>query len=293
MALPQGSRPPSTPFCSLTATTSGASWKASAGEVVGKALSKFTEEVQQVVTKHQGVTIYAGGDDVLAMLPVEDALSCANALAECYRRSFGDKHPQATLSATVLFAQMRVPLRTVLAEARRLLNEEAKDGNGRNSLAAAVYKPRCPPLPMDNDIGRTMAPRSRTPYARWQPTWPNQTAHTPVCRLRCLYRVRETLALFGDQPQWKPGTWFQLPSNIDIRALLRSEIFHSLSVRTGAGADRLTDELVDSVRPLMRPARNGQVNGVANIPESTEQAGMDALLLARFLSRRGHEDKGQ
>ena len=259
------------------------------GEAVGNALAEFTKAVQPIVTKHQGVTIYAGGDDVLSMLPVEDALPCANALADCYRRSFGNEHPQATLSAAVLFAQMRVPLRTVLTEAHRLLDEQAKEGNGRNSLAAAVHKPgalHClwTTTWTRNGTGATDALDALTTHlAR------SDEAH-PSLSSSLLYRVRETLTRIGAQPNWTPGTWFHLPSDIDTGALLRSEILHSLSVRMAAGADKLADELAQAVRLLMQPARNEQRTGDA---ESSAEAGLDALLLARFLSRRGQEDGSQ
>ncbi|MBN1460125.1 MAG: type III-B CRISPR-associated protein Cas10/Cmr2, partial [Armatimonadetes bacterium] len=40
------------------------------GEAVGQALAAFTRDVPGIVQEHDGVTVYAGGDDVLAMLPV-------------------------------------------------------------------------------------------------------------------------------------------------------------------------------------------------------------------------------
>ena len=47
------------------------------GLSVGEALSAFIARVPEIVSEHDGVTIYAGGDDVLAMLPAPRALSCA------------------------------------------------------------------------------------------------------------------------------------------------------------------------------------------------------------------------
>jgi CRISPR-associated protein Cmr2 len=52
------------------------------GETVGSALAAFTAAVPDLVRQHDGVTVYAGGDDVLALLPVPSALACADALAE-------------------------------------------------------------------------------------------------------------------------------------------------------------------------------------------------------------------
>ena len=113
------------------------------GESVSRALAEFTDAAPRIVDWHDGVAVYAGGDDVLAMIPVSGALDCARALSAAYRDAFagivgGD---EATLSAAVVFAQVRLPLSQVLDEAHRLLDDVAKDRNGRDSLAAAVLKP--------------------------------------------------------------------------------------------------------------------------------------------------------
>lgn len=45
------------------------------------ALGNFAAHIApQIVERHQGVTIYSGGDDILALLPVETALTCAREL---------------------------------------------------------------------------------------------------------------------------------------------------------------------------------------------------------------------
>ena len=58
------------------------------GRSVGQALATFTAKAPEIVREHDGVTIYAGGDDVLAMLPVPQALSCAAFLSRCYKSAF-------------------------------------------------------------------------------------------------------------------------------------------------------------------------------------------------------------
>ena len=106
------------------------------GQRVGQALANFTQGVPEIVREHDGETIYASGDDVLAMLPVPGALSCAGSLSDSYKSAFSafEEAPGATLSAAVVFAHVRLPLGAVIREAHRLLDEVAKDGNGRNSL---------------------------------------------------------------------------------------------------------------------------------------------------------------
>ena len=103
------------------------------GLSVGEALSTFIARVPEIVSEHDGVTIYAGGDDVLAMLPAPRALSCAAVLSRSYKSAFVDvaNVTKATLSAAVAFAHIRLPLDVAIAEAHRLLDDVAKDANGR------------------------------------------------------------------------------------------------------------------------------------------------------------------
>ncbi len=104
---------------------------------VTKGLASFSSQVDAAVRQHGGNTIYAGGDDVLALLPLEGAVPAALALRQAYRGAFAEI-PAATVSAALVFAHFHVPLRHVLREARRQLDEVAKEGNGRDSLAVCV-----------------------------------------------------------------------------------------------------------------------------------------------------------
>ena len=58
------------------------------GSAVSDALDRFTRQVPDIVDRHNGFLIYAGGDDVLALLPLEDALACAAAVRQCYLDAF-------------------------------------------------------------------------------------------------------------------------------------------------------------------------------------------------------------
>ncbi|MBX6722003.1 MAG: type III-B CRISPR-associated protein Cas10/Cmr2, partial [Dactylosporangium sp.] len=109
---------------------------------VARAMAAFASQVKTIVEKHDGVTVYAGGDDVLAMLPVRCALACADELARAFAEAFRSQVDKAaTLSAAVVFAHMRMPVGGVLHLARRLLDDVAKEANRRDSLAVAVAKP--------------------------------------------------------------------------------------------------------------------------------------------------------
>ncbi|MBI5514311.1 MAG: type III-B CRISPR-associated protein Cas10/Cmr2 [Deltaproteobacteria bacterium] len=102
------------------------------------ALLRFaTEDVPAIVERHRGELVYAGGDDVLALLSLDDVLPCARALREAYRAEerMGSK---ATVSAGVAVFHARSSLRGALEAARRA-ERRAKDA-GRNALALAVAR---------------------------------------------------------------------------------------------------------------------------------------------------------
>ena len=268
------------------------------GETVSDALRKFTARVPKVVEEHDGVTIYAGGDDVLAMLPVPSALDCAQALSDAYRSAFvaTDGKDEATLSAAVVFAHVRLPLNHVLGESHRLLDTVAKDGNGRDSVVAAVLKPG-------------------GPYCQWVTTWirpgPDGAVRAtdqlhalkhlldantvePGLSSALVYRVRETLTRLCGWEQWRPGEWGSLPDDVDIRAFLGAEIRHSLDVRTDGATDPRADILTESVWNLLGSARNPQPDSDITAKDGADgpivQAGVDALLLARFFADPGQEE---
>lgn len=103
-------------------------------------LEKFTEAVLKIVQKNDGFLIYAGGDDVLALLPLEDALICAYELHEHYATCF-DKPVTTSLSAAIEYTHIKMPLASVLKDAHHLLDKVAKEQTGRDALAVRVWKP--------------------------------------------------------------------------------------------------------------------------------------------------------
>ncbi len=111
---------------------------------VSVALGEFSRQVPDVVQRYDGVTVYAGGDDVLALLPLEQALPAAVALRKAYRESFSGSGPgdtiPATISAAIIYAHYNIPLTAVSRDAHDLLDHVAKDKTGRDSLVLAVWK---------------------------------------------------------------------------------------------------------------------------------------------------------
>ncbi len=122
-------------------------------KTVSTGLAAFTQSVKEYfnpIKKNpaNGVLIYAGGDDVLAFVPVDTAIEAATTLREKYQEAFeaatkehGGADESFTMSGAIIFAQYKIPLRAVLKKAHHYLDNIAKDKNGRDSLALAVMKP--------------------------------------------------------------------------------------------------------------------------------------------------------
>lgn len=270
------------------------------GQAVGSALAAFTAAAPSIVEDHDGVTVYAGGDDVLAMLPVSTALACASALADCYAASFQQQtnDAQASLSAAVVFAHVRLPLGAVLSEAHRLLDDVAKARNGRNSLAVAVLKRGgCNSLWATTwrRPGACAAAASAPPLATQLLAdlvgLLQQRLSQPGLSSALLYRLRDTLSLLCNWPQWEPGGWGAVPAGLDLGAFVRADLINSLMDQGLAEADArpLSQQLAGQLLPLLQPARAAGPEPAKPEPAGLE-VGVDALLVARFLAAPTQED---
>lgn len=123
---------------------------ADAHRVFSKSLARFADEARRIVEqKHRGSLVYAGGDDVLAFLPLPEVLACADAL----RRSFATVMDTAcgalreadrpTLSVGVGAGHVMESMGDLLAVGREAehLAKRGQGGSGdRNALAVIVDK---------------------------------------------------------------------------------------------------------------------------------------------------------
>lgn len=114
--------------------------------IISEALDNFTQQAQEIVRNNDGFLIYAGGDDVLALLSLDDAIKTANQLriayADCFAQaSNNETKVHSTLSGAINYCHIGMPLTQVLMDSHDLLDNIAKDGVGRNALAVRVWKP--------------------------------------------------------------------------------------------------------------------------------------------------------
>lgn len=116
---------------------------AGAHRAVSRALAAFAAKARDIVERQFcGLLIYSGGDDVLAILPVQEALQCAAALEEAFashiRQMAGAGTPdQPSLSVGVGIGHVLEDLGDLLDLGRRAEKLAKKE---RNSLAVLFDK---------------------------------------------------------------------------------------------------------------------------------------------------------
>jgi len=234
------------------------------------ALAAFTGEVPGIVKKKNGFLVYAGGDDVLALLPLEDALNCALDLRAAYMKVFEDKKVETgtySISAAVIYAHMKLPLTLVLKDSHRLLDEVAKDESGRDAIAVRIWKPGGEQL-------------------TWSMKWGDEGAHVvklnelskrfqedekgePGYASKPLFRIRERLLMLEGGDGFEPD---------EIHKLLVAEYVTSgvlRDLREKKDRQKIANDRVANLLPLCEK------------PDKRYSA--DAAMLLRFLAQKGAE----
>jgi len=97
-------------------------------------LSRFAWKTPAIVTKNRGVSVFAGGDDVLAFLPIDRAVPCAHELQSLFLHEVG-----GTLSVGIAINHLLTPMAgTMVTHAREALDVRAK--SRKNALAIVLEK---------------------------------------------------------------------------------------------------------------------------------------------------------
>ena len=103
-----------------------------------RTLAGFAEcEADQIVKNHAGVLVYAGGDDVLALLPSDSALHCAKELRDAFRKTMSAYELDSSCGIAV--AHYMFPLQRTVQEAR-FAEARAKTKRGRAAFAISLLK---------------------------------------------------------------------------------------------------------------------------------------------------------
>jgi len=112
-------------------------------------LTRFASDAKEIVQKHQGALVYAGGEDVLAFVPVDRCLACARDLRkdflDCVTAGLPKVGPDCrpTLSVGIAVGHCMEPLEDLLEFAQEA-EHEAKESvfagqTNRNGLALCIH----------------------------------------------------------------------------------------------------------------------------------------------------------
>lgn len=261
---------------------------------ISKALHGFASEVREIVRKCHGHAIYSGGDDVLALLPLDQAIKCARRLADCFKERMEDIAKQLglpekewpTLSVGLGIGHLMEPLGNLRKRADRA-EQEAKG----NTLA---------PEDQRNALSIHLGIRSGAEY-KWRAQW---SGNTPLADL-------ESRARFANLNRFTDAfRQAELPSRVpyDLRAIAQRlawldkgpkeqyTVDHEM-VETAKGIRRS-----EVVRMLERARTEGGTKGIPldlfelirdRAVEQSLGTLADTLIVARWLSARTASDLGE
>lgn len=246
---------------------------------IANALNTFTAQARKTVEKYNGSLVYAGGDDVMAVLSLEDALPCAEALKEDYLNAFkshptkeGNEVIPSTLSGAIVYAHVKSPLTEVLRQSHEVLDKIAKEKHDRNALAIRVLKPGGVNL-----------------------TWGLKWNENPVKNLSAIATA------FGESPDegFSSRFFYSIRSHFDLineykdvehQTCLDLIRVHFLSTMQGKKAypERLHDEQLKAERVKWV---NDKLEDLFKVVYVDKTFSADALMLVRFLASKGVESR--
>jgi len=248
---------------------------------LSEALAAFTDKVKKIVPRNNGFLVYAGGDDVLAILPLEDALPCALDCRIAYQKAFEGKLAKehaATISAAIEFAHMKMPLTMVLRDAHRLLDDIAKDQTGRDAIACRIWKPggqqQTWAMPWDEAIETVVKDGVEKEVIKMvglATKLSENASDDPGYASKLLFHIRETLLM------------------MDGGNTLSAEVIADILVADyiSSGLLEKVDDKEAKARALIEPLLN-QCRVFIN-KEATGNYTADGALLLRFLAQKGVE----
>lgn len=127
-----------------------------------RTLAGFANSARTIVNDHNGVLVYAGGDDVLAFLPVDKCLGCARKLHDDFGKLLA-QYGNPTLSVGIAIGHFMENLEDLL-DYGRAAEKAAKKVEGTDALAVHLHKRGGVPVKMASQWG-TQPDQRLTLYA--------------------------------------------------------------------------------------------------------------------------------
>lgn len=243
---------------------------------ISLALNTFSHQVVNVIKAHNGITIYAGGDDVLAFLPLDDALGAAAELRKKYKDVFGEKAPavqnnQATISAAIVYAHNHAPLNLIFPYAQELLSQKAKDETGRDAVAISAWKTGGPVLTWSVPWQVILYEDGTSLIDKLVREFSGGSGVEEKYSSSFFYNVRKRFRIM-EQDGW-------LPDDIDLERLLGAEYMRR--------RDKVSEDVaLVHMRNLLKVLHQYRRQEDGTIV-TTKTFNFDGALLVRFLATKG------
>jgi CRISPR-associated protein Cmr2 len=212
-----------------------------------KALNRFAVSCEFLVKNHYGCLIYSGGDDVLAFVPLDQVLQCADEIQKNFatemKEALPDEDRIPTFSIGIAIVHHLQPMGMSLQLAREA-EKMAKNVGDRNALAIILDKRSGAPLNIcakwNSDIVKRLS--DWTNY-HLQDLMPDKLA----------YELRHLAKEMGDELKWEKGkpanaTAFEFERILKRKRAKRgSKEMDADIIRTAGSLDNLrnlADELI-------------------------------------------------
>ena len=242
-----------------------------AHQKVTRALSSFAGSVSALVREHEGHAIYAGGDDVLAFVPLNNAYDCARALSERFvsaleavSAELGAVTP--TLSVGLGISHIMEPLGNTRELAKTA--EKAAKGDSAAQPRNAIG------ITLDVRSGSTTTLRIRwddkegqEAFREWIEAYANKTIPTRVAYDTREVHLRTRFALQGANQE--PG-------------IPEAEFKRMLDKARTRGGEKLDPKRLQALEARARALGYGELDQLAN-----------ELILARWFAAKTSADLGR
>lgn len=239
------------------------------------ALNEFTSKAGTVIDKHHGTCVYAGGDDVLAIVPVATCLNAAAELASLFRQEVSG----ATLSVGIAIVHASDDLRVAITQAREAETQAKR--SGRDGCCLRIIRRSgdttsafCPWLYRPEDQGKHAHTRSLP--EDWQ-TIAQALAGQSDRWVHHLLSERDALRSLGNLPP----VWLRVKHHL-LHGEEGKKIETSIKAQTGEGLPVLLDLMqeiwADSKIGMQKP------EGIYQRLEAEKPGDGKAWLVDQFLT---------
>ena len=247
---------------------------------ISRALHGFASGVPGIVREHRGHAIYAGGDDVLALVPLAQALNCSQKLRKAFQDSLrgiatkmrvpADERP--TLSVGLGIGHLMEPLGALRARAERA-EHAAKEGGDPNTAR--------------NALAIKLGIRSGAELG-WRAQWSDDSAFRALARMTDAFRddllpTRVAYELRGIDLRLD---WLRDDDSSRARGMRSAEVRRLLDrARIRGGDRRIPDDPRDPDDPRNLIVERAKARPLKELA--------DTLIVARWLSARTAGDLGE